>query len=80
MIDTSTIGLLLWSPQEVCVTYCEGFKVEIDALFIKPLTIKSLIQKVMSTVDNWNRRKSERHEIEGPVTIQFGSHHCRKSH
>ena len=46
----------------------------VDSYLIKPFTIAGLIQKVLATVDNFNRRKSERYEIEGPITVRFGSH------
>jgi CheY-like chemotaxis protein len=51
-----------------------AFNAGVDSYLIKPFTITGLIQKVLTTVDNFNRRKSERFEIEGPITIRFGPH------
>ncbi len=69
--ETSFIMLTSRNEKEHIV---RAFKVGIDAFLVKPFTIKGLIQKVMATVDNLNRRKSERYEIEGPITIRFGSY------
>jgi len=49
-------------------------KTGVNSCLIKPFTIADLLQKISSTVDTFNRRQSERYEIEGPITIRFGSH------
>jgi len=69
--ETSFIMLSSRGDKEYIV---RAFRAGIDSYLIKPFTIKGLIQKVLATVDNLNRRKSERYDIEGPITIRFGSH------
>lgn len=68
--DTSFIMLTSRSDKEHIV---KAFSAGIDSYLIKPFTIKGLAQKVLDTVENLDRRKSERFEIEGPITIRFGS-------
>jgi len=46
----------------------------VNSYLIKPFTIADLIQKISTTVDTFNRRQAERYEIEGPITVRFGSH------
>lgn len=68
--ETSFIMLTSRSEKEYIV---RAFRAGIDSYLIKPFTIKGLTEKVLATVENLNRRKSERYEIEGPITIRFGS-------
>jgi CheY-like chemotaxis protein len=49
----------------------------VNSYLVKPFSIADLIQKISTTLDTFNRRQAERYEIEGSITIQFGSHGIR---
>jgi YesN/AraC family two-component response regulator len=46
----------------------------VNSYLIKPFTIAGLLQKISTTVDKFNRRESERYEIEGHLKVRFGPH------
>jgi CheY-like chemotaxis protein len=50
-----------------------AIKAGVNSYLVKPFTIADLLQKISTTVDTFNRRQSERYEIEGHITMQFGA-------
>ncbi|MCE5313378.1 MAG: response regulator [Nitrospiraceae bacterium] len=45
----------------------------VTGYIVKPFTIESLVQKITSVVDRFDRRQYERVSATGPIVIEFGS-------
>ena len=55
----------------------QAMQMGVNGFLVKPFTIEGLLQKMADVDRRFDRRKDERYDLSGIVTLQFGAHTTR---